>query len=40
MTGIRRLAPNDDLSQLIALSRDFFEEYSVHHIPALSVRSR
>jgi len=31
VVGFRRLTPDDDLDQLIALSRDFFEEYSVHH---------
>jgi ribosomal protein S18 acetylase RimI-like enzyme len=31
MTTIRRLRPEDDLADLIALSRDFFEEYAAHH---------
>lgn len=31
MTTIRRLGPEDDLCDLIALSRAFFEEYEGHH---------
>jgi ribosomal protein S18 acetylase RimI-like enzyme len=31
MTSLRRLTPDDDLDQLIVISRDFFEEYSLHH---------
>jgi ribosomal protein S18 acetylase RimI-like enzyme len=31
MVTIRRLRPEDDLRDLIALSRDFFEEYAAHH---------
>ncbi len=31
MVIIRRLRPEDDLRDLIALSRDFFEEYATHH---------
>jgi ribosomal protein S18 acetylase RimI-like enzyme len=31
MTTIRRLGPDDDLGDLIALSRDFFQEYATHH---------
>lgn len=31
MTTIRRLGPEDDLGDLIALSRDFLKEYAVHH---------
>ena len=31
MTTIRRLQPDDDPRDLIALSRHFFEEYAAHH---------
>jgi ribosomal protein S18 acetylase RimI-like enzyme len=31
LASIRQLTPEDDLDRLIALSSDFFEEYSVHH---------
>lgn len=31
MATIRELRPEDDLGDLIALSRAFFEEYEVHH---------
>lgn len=31
MTDIRTLRKGDNLDDLIALSRDFFEEYEVHH---------
>ena len=31
MTTIRGLRPDDDLGDLIALSREFFDEYESHH---------
>jgi ribosomal protein S18 acetylase RimI-like enzyme len=31
MVTIRRLRPEDDLADLIGLSRHFFEEYATHH---------
>jgi GNAT superfamily N-acetyltransferase len=31
MTMIRKLVPEDDLSDLVELSREFFDEYSAYH---------